>query len=267
MGRKGFRLCKMDLPDFIIEISMIQLPHRVTYNLLSSPFIKTILSLCSLALLSSRRRCEEILVRTARSTRTTGTTRSICGHFSLLQRGGDSHTRLQYHEWWVQIAYNNNTVPKRGPNQSNCLSCHFLERGIARGPPGPPGPPGPSGAGVSGFSTATIDYTALIRSNATSSDRPSVSLTTMKSHSLIICPPSSPSQIQNSAHGSALPYSRVLLVLLVSQGYLVLQDLRDRQESLQLCTGQEAVATAWRTSSVTCKVSQIKRMSLMFEAL
>lgn len=167
----------------------------------------------------------------------------------------------------MQIAYNSNTVPKRGPDQSNCHYCHFLDRGIARGPPGPPGPPGPSGAGVTGFSTATIDYSALIRSNATSSDRPSVSLTTVKSHSLIICPPSSPSQIQNSAPGSALPYSRVLLVLLVSQAYLVLQELRDRQESLQPCTGQEPVATAWRTSSVTCKVSRIKRMSLMFEAL
>lgn len=50
MGRKGFRLCKMDLPDFIIEISKIQLPHRVTYNLLSSPFIETVFNLCSLSL-------------------------------------------------------------------------------------------------------------------------------------------------------------------------------------------------------------------------
>lgn len=146
-------------------------------------------------------------------------------------------------------------------NSVKLPSLSFSERGIARGPPGPPGPPGPSGAGVSGFTTATIDYSALVRSNATSSDRPSVSLTTMKNHSLIICPLSSPSQIQTSAHGSALPYSRVLLVPLVSQGYLVLQDLRDRQVSLQLCTGLEAVATAWRTSSVTCKVGQIKRMS------
>lgn len=47
-------------------------------------------------------------------------------------------------------------------------------RGIARGPPGPPGPPGPSGpsgpsgssgAGGAGFTTATIDYYALSRSN------------------------------------------------------------------------------------------------------
>lgn len=41
----------------------------------------------------------------------------------------------------------------------------FSDRGIARGPPGPPGPAGPAGAGVSGFTTATIDYSALMRSN------------------------------------------------------------------------------------------------------
>lgn len=56
----------------------------------------------------------------------------------------------------------------------------FSERGIARGPPGPPGPPGPAGAAVSGFATATIDYSALMRSNSTNSCRPSVSLTVLK---------------------------------------------------------------------------------------
>ena len=43
----------------------------------------------------------------------------------------------------------------------------FSDRGIARGlpgPPGPPGPAGPSGGSSSGYATATIDYTALMRS-------------------------------------------------------------------------------------------------------
>lgn len=43
----------------------------------------------------------------------------------------------------------------------------FTERGIAHGPPGPrglPGPPGPSGGGTSGYTTATIDYSALMSS-------------------------------------------------------------------------------------------------------
>lgn len=45
----------------------------------------------------------------------------------------------------------------------------FTERGIARGPPGPRGPPGlpgPSGSGGSGFATATIDYSALMKSKS-----------------------------------------------------------------------------------------------------
>lgn len=49
----------------------------------------------------------------------------------------------------------------------NFLVLFISERGIARGPPGPPGPqgpPGPSGSGGSGFTTATIDYSALMRS-------------------------------------------------------------------------------------------------------
>lgn len=52
-------------------------------------------------------------------------------------------------------------------NQSNCFYCLFSDRGIARGlpgPPGPPGPAGPSGGSSSGYATATIDYTALMRS-------------------------------------------------------------------------------------------------------
>lgn len=53
------------------------------------------------------------------------------------------------------------------------------ERGIARGPPGPPGPPGPAGAAVSGFTTATIDYSALMRSNFLNCCSPSVSLTAL----------------------------------------------------------------------------------------
>lgn len=44
----------------------------------------------------------------------------------------------------------------------------FSDRGIARGPPGlpgPPGPRGPPGSGAShGYATATIDYSALMRS-------------------------------------------------------------------------------------------------------
>lgn len=45
----------------------------------------------------------------------------------------------------------------------------FIERGIARGPPGPRGPPGvagPPGPAGSGFTTATIDYSALIKSKS-----------------------------------------------------------------------------------------------------
>lgn len=56
------------------------------------------------------------------------------------------------------------------------VSIYSVERGIGRGPPGPPGPSGPQGppgpqgpAGVpgsrsSGFSSGSIDYSALIRS-------------------------------------------------------------------------------------------------------
>lgn len=56
------------------------------------------------------------------------------------------------------------------------LSIYSLERGIARGLPGPPGPSGPPGlpgpqgppgmpgSRSSGFSSGSIDYSALIRS-------------------------------------------------------------------------------------------------------
>lgn len=43
----------------------------------------------------------------------------------------------------------------------------FLDRGIARGPPGPPGPagpPGPTSARGTGYSSITIDYSALMKS-------------------------------------------------------------------------------------------------------
>uniref|UniRef100_A0AAV2JIN7 Uncharacterized protein n=1 Tax=Knipowitschia caucasica TaxID=637954 RepID=A0AAV2JIN7_KNICA len=41
----------------------------------------------------------------------------------------------------------------------------ITERGLGRGPPGPPGPAGPPGPGSSGFTTATIDYSALMRNS------------------------------------------------------------------------------------------------------
>lgn len=56
----------------------------------------------------------------------------------------------------------------------------------------------------------------------------------------------------------------VLLVLPVSQGYLALLGLRGRQESLPLCMVWEVVATAWRTFSVTCRVSLTERMNVMY---
>lgn len=51
----------------------------------------------------------------------------------------------------------------------------FSDRGMSRGPPGPPGPVGPVGpagpagsavSGGQGYTTATIDYTALMRSES-----------------------------------------------------------------------------------------------------
>lgn len=66
------------------------------------------------SLLWSRRRCEEIFLRTTRATRTTGNTRDISRNFSQLQCGGDSHICLQYHEWLAQIAENRNTNPGGG---------------------------------------------------------------------------------------------------------------------------------------------------------
>lgn len=54
----------------------------------------------------------------------------------------------------------------------------------------------------------------------------------------------------------------------MSPDYLVLQDHRGRQESLQLCMGREVAATAWRTSSVTCKVLGLEayRVPLVLKA-
>lgn len=137
----------------------------------------------------------------------------------------------------------------------------FLERGIARGPPGLPGPPGPAGAAASGFTTATIDYSALIRSNFTKPSQSQCQFDGIKDVTSVL---SSPSQIQSSAHGSAPLCNRVLPVFLV---YLVLPDLRVHLGSLQLCTGPEVAATAWRTFSVICKVSYARGLMVYFHFL
>lgn len=56
----------------------------------------------------------------------------------------------------------------RMPLKTACLFVLFSERGISAGQPGQPGPRGPPGPPGPGFSSATIDYSALMRSKTIS---------------------------------------------------------------------------------------------------